>query len=377
MIAAMTAPRPRIGLPDVALAAGAVAISLPYMISEVGDDRFNASPWSVAPFALIMVPLLWRRKAPVAALAGTLVLLLAHAAIFGGLVRCGMVLPAMFLLAYAVGARLDARAALIGLGLALATGAAVCLTDGPGNEGAPPEAISFVAPLTLAIWAVGRVVHSRARLVGVLRARTAELDATRSERARLEVATERARLSAELEALLQRRLGELAQLAERQAGAYGEEAVDALAEIEVRSRETLEEMRSVVGVLRDDGAGAPLAPQPTLTHLEALLVRAKGSAAGLTVEGNPRVLPAAVELSAYRIVEQLLDALADAPDVEVRVRFDDAALELAVSGPALGRVDEALERARERVQLHAGTLRTRVSAGRAEALVSLPLLATV
>ena len=46
------------------------------------------------------------------------------------------------------------------------------------------------------------------------------------------------------------------------------------------------------------------------------------------------MLPAGVELSAYRIVEQLLDALEDAPDVEVRVRFGDDALELAVSGPA-------------------------------------------
>jgi len=375
MIASMTSQRPRIGLLDWVVAIAAVGFSVPFMIDEVNDPLIEASAWSVVPFALIMAPLLWRRRAPLAALAAMLGLLLLHSAVFGEAVRCGIVLPAMLLLTYSAGARLDARDALIALGLAVAIGAAICLTDGPGAQGAPPDALFFVAPVTLGVWAVGRVVHSRAKLVGVLRARTAELDATRSERARLEVATERARMSAELEALMQRRLSELAQLAEGHAGAYGEEAVDALAEIEDRSRETLEDMRSVVGALRDDGA--PLAPQPTLTQLEALLLRAKGSDARLTVEGDPRALPAAVELSAYRIVEQLLGALDDAPDVEVRVRFADAALELAVSGPARGRADEALERAGARVAVHAGSLRTRVRDGRAEALVSLPLFAAV
>jgi glucose-6-phosphate-specific signal transduction histidine kinase len=172
-------------------------------------------------------------------------------------------------------------------------------------------------------------------------------------------------------------MAELTELADGHAEAWGEDAVNALAEIESRSRATLDEMRSVVGALRQDGVEAPLAPQPTLTELEALLLRAKGSDAQLSVEGNPRVLPAAVELSAYRIVEQLLDALADSPDIEVRIRFADAALELEVSGPASRRADQALERARERVALHAGSLRTTVRHGRTQAVVSLPLLAPV
>ena len=86
------------------------------------------------------------------------------------------------------------------------------------------------------------------------------------------------------------------------------------------------------------------------------------------------MLPAGVELSAYRIVEHLLGALDDAPDVDVRVRFGDDALELAVSGPARRRAKAAIERARERVQLQRGTLEATVRGGRAEAVVSLPLL---
>ena len=132
-------------------------------------------------------------------------------------------------------------------------------------------------------------------------------------------------------------------------------------------------MRSVVGVLRQDGAAAPTAPQPTLTGLEALVLRAKGAGARLRVEGSPRALPPGVELSAYRIVEHLLDAVEDEPGVEVLVRFGDDALELAVTGASARRADAALERARERVQLHRGTLRTTTRGDRAEALVLLPV----
>src|SRR5215218_10640604 len=108
-----------------------------------------------------------------------------------------------------------------------------------------------------------------------------------------------------------------------------------------------------------------------------MLARAGGRDARLVVEGSPRVLPPAVELSAYRIVEQLLDGLDDAPDVDVRVRFGDDALEIGVSGPARRRAKASIERARERARLERGTLEATVRGGRAEAQVSLPVLAAV
>ncbi len=100
------------------------------------------------------------------------------------------------------------------------------------------------------------MVRSRARLADELRARTAELRRTRDERARMEVAADRARLSGELDRLLQRRLGELAQLAD--AGSQPADAAATLARIERESRETLDEMRAAVGVLRDAPATEPL-----------------------------------------------------------------------------------------------------------------------
>jgi hypothetical protein len=243
--------------------------------------------------------------------------------------------------------------------------------------------IAMPMPLILtatvgASWAIGRLVRSRRRMAAELSARNEELREARDERARLEVASDRARLSRELDQLLQRRLGELARMADE--GRRPMEAADAaatLGDIERESRRTLEEMRAVVGVMRSDSAETETSPQPTLTHLEALLVRASGNGSGLSVEGNPRALPAAVELSAYRIVEQLLDAMGDAPDVAVQVRFADDSLELVVSGPARRRARASIERARERARLQHGTFETSVRGGRAEAVVSLPVLAAV
>jgi hypothetical protein len=132
-------------------------------------------------------------------------------------------------------------------------------------------------------------------------------------------------------------------------------------------------MRGMVGVLRHD-QDAPTAPQPTLDHLRTLLTRARGDGARLAVEGNPRVLPAGVELSAYRVVEHLLAALDDAGEVEVQVGFFDDRLEIAVAGRACRRAEIAIERARERVELHRGTLVATTRGGRAEAVANLPVL---
>lgn len=185
-------------------------------------------------------------------------------------------------------------------------------------------------------------------MVSELQTRTSELRDARDERARLEIATDRARLSAELDQLLQRRLGELARLADAGSRSSDAEAAQVgLIEIERESRRTLEEMRSIVGVLRADESGLSTAPQPALTQLDALLVRVNGPDARLRIEGNPRVLPASLELSAYRIVEQLLSALDEGAEVDVRVRFGEDALEIAVAGPARRRGEAAIARARE------------------------------
>jgi hypothetical protein len=110
-----------------------------------------------------------------------------------------------------------------------------------------------------------------------------------------------------------------------------------------------------------------------VAHLDALLARRRSPGSRLTVSGDPRSLPATVELSAYRIVEYLLTALAD---LDVAVRFADEALEIRVQGP-VGRgadMKAAVARVRERARLVGGSVEVKVTRGQARVLAQLPVL---
>jgi len=375
MIHSMSLPGAPIGRRDVAVAAVLSLLGLVLMYGNVTSHKIDASYFAIPVFLAVTIPVLWRRAAPLAAMAAVLVALLVHIALFGTVTRCGVVFPVVWVLVFAVAARLQRGPALFGLALGLGSIALMASFDSQVDL---INAVPF-AVLTAIVWGTGRLARSRGRMAAELRARTEQLRQARDERARLEVATDRARLSGELEALLHERLGELAREADAGALSCDPAAATAtLAGIERASRQTLEEMRGLVGVLRhDDENVGPIAPQPTLTALDALIVQAKGPGARLTVDGSPRALPAGVELSAYRIVEHLLGALDDAPGVDVHVRFSDNTLEVAVSGPASRRreIGAAIERARERAVLHRGTLQATVGGGRARAVAELPLIA--
>jgi hypothetical protein len=127
--------------------------------------------------------------------------------------------------------------------------------------------------------------------------------------------------------------------------------------------------------LRDESS---VSPQPTLEDLEGLLGRVLGPSARLTVEGERQRLPARVELSAFRIVERLLEPLEDVADVRVRVRlrYEPDALQVGVDGRVRAGADlpTTLATAREWVSLHAGTLESQLHSGVLQADVRLPLV---
>jgi hypothetical protein len=364
-----------IGRRDIAIAA---VLSLPGMLliyNDAVEPKIDASYLAIPAFLAVTVPLVWRRSAPLLALGAALIALTGHVVLFGEMTRCGVVFPLTWILVFAAAARLQRGPALAGLLL----GICCVVVMGSADSQVPFGEIPPFLVLTVLVWGAGRLVRSRMRVAAELQKSTEQLRALRDERARLEVATDRERLSGELDELLQRRLGELARLADT--GAATTDAATAtatLVTIEAESRQTLQQMRELVGVLRNsDESAGPLAPQPTLTALDAMIIQAKGADAHLVVEGSPRALPAGIELSAYRIVEHLLGALDDATAVDVRVRFGDSALEVGVAGPASRRRDigAAIERARERAQLHQGTLEAKIDGGRARAVARLPLAA--
>jgi hypothetical protein len=372
MMRTMSRTGESIGRLDIAIAVALSALGLLLMYGNATDADLDASWLAMPTFLGVTVPVLWRRAAPLQAMAAVAVALAVHIALFGTLVRCGVVFPVVGVLVFTVAARFDRTTALWALagGLAIIVGMAAADAQGWGVVG-------LLVPLTLVAFALGRVAHARSRMVA--RAQGPHPGAARrARRARAPRGGDRPHAPL---GRARRPAGPPPGRADRLADAGpaiagdGAAATATLAQIEQSSRATLEEMREIVGVLRDDEA--PTSPAPTLTSLRALVLRDKGDGARLTVEGSPRVLPAGVELSAYRIVEHLLSALDDSPGVEVGVRFGEDALEIRVAGHAArrGDVGAALSRARERAQLHRGTLDARTRGGRAEAVALLPVAA--
>jgi signal transduction histidine kinase len=158
-------------------------------------------------------------------------------------------------------------------------------------------------------------------------------------------------------------------------------AVEAAAHIEDVGRAALTEMRRLLGVLHhaDDRA-----PQPTLRELDGLVerTRAAGLPVSLTVEGEPRPLPAGKDLAAYRVVQEALtNAIkhAGAAPTEVTVRWQPEHLELeivdsggqAANGHSGGHGLVGME---ERIRLYDGELRAgRRQGGGFEVIARLPL----
>ena len=373
---------------DWALAAALTALGVWLMVENVliHDDEITSSvadgtmvhattshAWAMLPvFVLAMIPVLWWRRDLVAVTAIAVTVMVGHDLLFGWVTRCGAGLPLAFVLAYLGAVFLERRRAGIVLVLATVLTAAVLVVDATTGFGA----FVLALPIVLLVFVIGRAVRHRTAMGAELEAHTAELRALRDERVALEVASDRVRLSRELDDLLQERLSQLTNAAESGNGLDPQSARLLFESIETDSRATLDGMREIVGLLR--GGDVALAPVPTVAHLDALLARHSGTGSRLTVAGEARSLSAAVELSAYRIVEHLVDVLADEPDsgVEVGVRFEAEALELRVDG----RVDRtadlktAVARARERAMFLGGSLDVRVSRGRAEAVAQLPVL---
>lgn len=342
------------------------------IVADDPDIRLDSQSWWMVPvYLLAVLPVLWWRRNPLVATAAAAGLMLVHVLLFGWMARCGSGLPETWVLAYLVGSRDEIRRSALGLLAVEAVGVLVLVED----SAAGPGLIPVVAVMSVGIWGIGRVAHQRSVMAVELERHNEELAKLRDARATLEVSGDRARLSAELDELLDVRLEQLSHVATGAPQDDPEATRLLLATIESDSRRVLAEMRDIVGVLR--GGEVALAPAPSVAHLDALLARRSHADARLTVSGDPRALPASVELSAYRVVEHLLGVLADEQDarIDVQMRFDTDALEITVTGPVLRGADVrgTVARARERVRLQDGSLSVKVARGRARAVAQMPV----
>jgi signal transduction histidine kinase len=343
---------------DAVLAAGLVLA-----FSEPGFDPYHHSSGTVwaAVGVLGAAALAWRRLSPrvvwlITVATGTWLLLMRHGPDWGGLSPLVLV-PASLVGVYTLASRTGRRA-----GLAVAIVTVVTLEAGMVTHPIRPEAAAMLAALTFAAWAAGESTAARARALQAERA-ARELQAAADERAR--IARELHDIVAHHVSVISLQAGTARMLAE--SGTPPDAGL--LSGIETASRQAMTELRHALGVIRHMPGGA--GPPPSLDRLGEL---ATGSGLAVTVDGAAGPLPAALELTAYRVIQESLTNVlrhSAARAARVTLRRRDGALDVTVidDGPARAgqprgtNGGHGLRGLRERVTAHGGTFRAGARAG--------------
>jgi len=224
--------------------------------------------------------------------------------------------------------------------------------------------LSTVCLIALAPILFGQVLRNRARLNRALHSRAERAENERAAAAEAAVFEERTRIAGDLHDVVAHALSAMtvqAGAARRMAERDPERAEASFALVENTGREALTELRRLVGVLRRGDEELALAPQPSLAHVRSLIQRA--GAAGLYVElrieGEPVLLPAGVDLTAYRLVQEALRRAREgggAGRATVRVTYADGEVRIEVVDDGLPE-DRRLLGLRERVAVYGGELK--------------------
>jgi signal transduction histidine kinase len=258
----------------------------------------------------VYAPLALRRRYPILVLVCTVAATVGY--MFVGPVR-GPILAGCGLAIYTVSSVVERR-------LALAIGAAAVLSVGIASMALSPEqwdkSVNGIAfAWTAMTVAVGESVRSRRAFVAAIEERARRAEHTREEEARRRVAEERLRIARELHDIVGHHIALIniqAGVASTVLDSQPEAARNALAQVREAGRAALSELGATVAVLRQTGeseeTASPREPAPGLGQLAQLLDSFER--VGLRVEcrtqGEPVPIPAAVDLTAYRVVQESL-----------------------------------------------------------------------
>lgn len=253
------------------------------------------------------------------------------------------------------------------VGLAVIVGSMVVLVNEiPGHRTAD---LVFV-PMDFAIsWLAGFALRERARQAEAAEVRAELAERERDAAARVAVAEERARIARELHDIVAHAVSvmvlQVGAVRHKLPDALGEDR-DALNGVERAGRTALSEMRRLLAAMRPDGDEVEFTPQPGLDELDALLAEVghAGLPVELHVDGDAFPLPRALDLSAYRIVQEgLTNALkhSQATNADVTVRYRPHELELEVRDDGQGfttsdGLGHGLVGIRERVKIYGGEM---------------------
>ena len=252
-------------------------------------------------------------------------------------------------------------------GLAVAEGVLAVVVHNDPRSGVGNFVVATI--IFTIIWTIAFGVGRKSVEADEARERATRAEREREERARSAVEEERARIARELHDVVGHSVSVMTVQASgvrRLLRPEQEREREALLIVERTGREALAEMRRMVGVLRRPEEAPALAPQPSLEHLDRLVeqTREAGLPVELRVEGEAVELPAGVDLTAYRLVQEgLTNALkhARATRAEVLVNYGDGQIEVMVrdDGNGVGNGDgggHGLVGMRERVLVYGGEL---------------------
>jgi signal transduction histidine kinase len=352
-----------------ALVIAGIGVGIAAVVSGQGRTDGPEGPlwFDVLAIVAILAPLLARRRfpfgAPVAVGAAVVLTTFVDArvtsfAFVPFLAGCAAV--------FLMGLLRDRSQAVAGLAIGVGVDALVAYRDPKGNLG------GFIATSVIftILWTIALALGRMFREADEAKERASRAEREREERAKTAVTEERARIARELHDVVGHSVSVMtvqASAVRRLLRPDQEREREALLVVEQTGREALAEMRRMVGVLRRPEEAPALAPQPSLDHLDRLVEQAReaGLPVDLRVEGKPVQLPAGLDLTAYRLVQEgLTNALkhARAQRAEVFVRYGDEDIEVAVMDDGQGGSGDGVSGGhglvgmRERVSVYGGEL---------------------
>jgi signal transduction histidine kinase len=349
---------------------GVPAVLAVLTVVQLAADPPPGNPALVTASALAAVLALGlRRRAPLPVTVVVCVALVPQVVAGGGTPATFASFLASMVCVYTL-ARCSGRWAVV-TGLAVLA-AAVVVTAVLQERTSPTTPFDVVYPLIYFGLAggLGAFVRQRALRMSAVEDRAVALEERLEREAELAAAEERARIARELHDVVAHGLSLMvvqAEAAEELMDRAPADARERLHRVQDTGRQSLGEMRRLLGVLRAGGQDAPTTPQPSLAVLQELVDDA--AAAGLRVDvradGPLDRLPLGVELTAFRIVQEALTNTrrhSGAGHAVVTLTSRPGLLSVEVTddgrGPTAGRAGHGLIGMRERVALYGGTLRT-------------------
>jgi signal transduction histidine kinase len=312
-------------------ASDAVLGALLFAVAELETIGHGESAAFAVAVPFFTLTLAWRRRAPLAVAVVAAAALGAAAFVAPLEFSSAGALVAVAAVLYSAGAYLPRRPAALGLAAMLAAATFEEALQGGGD-------LIFAAVMFAAPWLVGRGVREQRRQESALADAVARLERERERNARLAVAAERLRVARELHDTVAGLLNVVvvqAAVAEQCARDDVQRAADALAAVQESGRLASADLRRMLGLLRDPTDRARVEPAPGLDRVDDLvaLARSAGLSVELTTSGVRGTLPAGLEVSAYRILQEALTNVvkhAHGARADVEVRYTSHAVEVVV-----------------------------------------------